>query len=496
MTKKVIIIDDSSTSLNLIKTAFARNLWTVYSASGAKSAYDLIFDVAPDLIVADAIMPVMGGFQLVKAIKQNELISEIPIIIYSNLTENNAKFYNKESKCEYFLHKKDNMDDLIELAFKACNDHPVSDEYKANILAAKPTVSNIENMINIQEKQEYKETEQPQIEIEQEIQEKIESQTEEKKEVVDSEKLAQNFKENYNFLYSDDKILSEIFSLLYKALSYDLCVVGVYSFEKRQNIVYFDIRNIILSPIFQSAMAKKYDSKETVLFKKYSPSLKTIVNEEEFGSNIEFSFEYKEKNIANVVFYAKEKLKWNNDFELIENIRTILENFFRARYVNKRSQIDKKDNPALQYLSNKFDFSFFNKSENVEKKDIYFCVLELANISEIKENMSEYDVDIINSKISEKIITSLDKDEKIFENNSEEYIILINTLDEKAVLYKMNYLLNALKTVDASLEKLDVVVGISKSSSEDFDVQEARKIAQSALDETNEDKKIVVKNAK
>ena len=77
MTKKVIIIDDSITQLNLLKTYFAKNDWEVYSAQNAQNAYDIIFDVAPDIIITDAIMPGIGGFQLVKTIRENEKISKI-----------------------------------------------------------------------------------------------------------------------------------------------------------------------------------------------------------------------------------------------------------------------------------------------------------------------------------------------------------------------------------------------------------------------------------
>jgi len=48
--KKVIIIDDSATSLNLLKTTFAKNSWEVYGAQNAKIAYEMIYDVAPDII--------------------------------------------------------------------------------------------------------------------------------------------------------------------------------------------------------------------------------------------------------------------------------------------------------------------------------------------------------------------------------------------------------------------------------------------------------------
>ena len=51
MTKKVIIIDDSTTQLNLLKTIMTKNDWEVYSAKSAKIGYEMIFDIAPDLVI-------------------------------------------------------------------------------------------------------------------------------------------------------------------------------------------------------------------------------------------------------------------------------------------------------------------------------------------------------------------------------------------------------------------------------------------------------------
>ena len=101
MTKKVIIIDDSLTSLNLIKTAFATYSWEVYGAQNARSGLEMVYDIAPDLIVTDAIMPIMGGFQLLKVLRNDPKTERIPVIVYSVLDNKNAKFYIKEERAEY-----------------------------------------------------------------------------------------------------------------------------------------------------------------------------------------------------------------------------------------------------------------------------------------------------------------------------------------------------------------------------------------------------------
>ena len=66
MIKKVIIIDDSATSLNLLKNKFESLSWEVYSTTSAKEGYNLIYDVAPDLIITDALCLLSADFNLLK----------------------------------------------------------------------------------------------------------------------------------------------------------------------------------------------------------------------------------------------------------------------------------------------------------------------------------------------------------------------------------------------------------------------------------------------
>ena len=63
-------------------------------------------------------------------------------------------------------------------------------------------------------------------------------------------------------------IFSEIFTILYPLLEYDLFTINVYSYDKKEQSVFFDIRDIILSPIFQNKILTKYNAQDIILFKK------------------------------------------------------------------------------------------------------------------------------------------------------------------------------------------------------------------------------------
>ena len=253
MIKKVIIIDDSSTQLNLLKNILAKNNWEVYSAQNARIGYEMIFDIAPDLIITDAIMPLIGGFKLVKSIKENPAISKIPVIVYSILDVKHARYYLQDDINEYFLTKSDNINSLLELAQKAIIDHPLTEEYKNKILEQSSSQTQTDETEDIETSNEEEEI----------IQEEIPT--------INEDELKLAFKKLYDFTLDDEEIAKNFFNILYPLLKYDLGLVSVHSFEKKEEKVYLDIRDIILSPIFQNSILHKYKAKNNTLFKTYAP---------------------------------------------------------------------------------------------------------------------------------------------------------------------------------------------------------------------------------
>ena len=472
MIKKVIIIDDSSTALNLLKAAFENCFWEVYITKTASFAYDLIFEVAPDLIVTDAIMPVMGGFQLVKTIRKNEKNSKIPVIVYSVLPENNAKYYMKEDSIEYFLTKDDNYDELIKLADEITKKYPLDDSYKEEILKVKSvSQTEVDEVV-----ESFDEIEQTAEEIEPEI---------------DFQLLENMAKENCDYSSDDENLFSNVFKILYPFLNYDLMIISPYFCEENKKLIYFDIKDIILSRFFQNYILNKFKADDVVLFKKYAPNLKTIVKEEDFTSTVELSFEYKGIKTAYVSFYSKKENKWQNEAN-IESVKRVLEKLFKNRYIDKFSKQNKKDGISNRYYSNKSDLDIYNKFEN-EEKNSYVGILDITNFSDLKANLSVEELDIINSKISQQIVSYIDKDEYVFKNDEDEYVVVIYAKNENRAAYKFNCIVRLLDEISYNTYRIESVVGASCCIIDKvFNVREAQKTARVALEFTSASDRVVV----
>lgn len=78
----VLIVEDSPTMRQLLVYAVSRvgDVLTIEACDGVDALKQLA-DVTPDIILADINMPVMDGLKLVKRVRADERLKDIPIVI-------------------------------------------------------------------------------------------------------------------------------------------------------------------------------------------------------------------------------------------------------------------------------------------------------------------------------------------------------------------------------------------------------------------------------
>ena len=78
--KKVLVVDDDSDVIHYIKELLAP-YYEVFSRFDAESAYILMKEEAPDVVISDVVMPGKTGYELCRMIKENIQLSHIPVIL-------------------------------------------------------------------------------------------------------------------------------------------------------------------------------------------------------------------------------------------------------------------------------------------------------------------------------------------------------------------------------------------------------------------------------
>ena len=83
---KILIVDDLSENIQILNETL-REEYTILEATSGEQALQEAAKSLPDLILLDAIMPGMDGFETCRRLKQTRKLREIPVIFVTGLTD-------------------------------------------------------------------------------------------------------------------------------------------------------------------------------------------------------------------------------------------------------------------------------------------------------------------------------------------------------------------------------------------------------------------------
>lgn len=124
MAYRILIADDAAMNRVLIKKVLAQSLEeiTFEEAVDGQEVLDIVARVQVDLIILDLIMPILDGYETLKALKKNPLYHDIPVIVNSAITEiKSIENTLKEGAIDYFTKPLSPNDMKIILPLKAKN---------------------------------------------------------------------------------------------------------------------------------------------------------------------------------------------------------------------------------------------------------------------------------------------------------------------------------------------------------------------------------------
>lgn len=85
MAKKVLIVEDDKFLRELIVKKLRNEGYDVMESSEGEEVIKILKDEKPDLLLLDLIIPGMDGFEILERKKEDPEIARIPVIILSNL---------------------------------------------------------------------------------------------------------------------------------------------------------------------------------------------------------------------------------------------------------------------------------------------------------------------------------------------------------------------------------------------------------------------------
>jgi two-component system chemotaxis sensor kinase CheA len=114
--RRILICEDSFTTRELERSIFEAAGYEVEVAmDGALGLKRLRDGLAPDAVVTDVQMPNMTGFELTKAIKSDDKLKQIPVVIVTSLERDEEKAVGIEVGADAYITKSVfNQDTLLE----------------------------------------------------------------------------------------------------------------------------------------------------------------------------------------------------------------------------------------------------------------------------------------------------------------------------------------------------------------------------------------------
>jgi len=109
----VLVVDDSPDTLNMITDALASAGVTVLVALDGRRALSLLEQVTPDIILMDAIMPGLDGFETCERLKQMDGLAHTPVIFMTGLSETEHIVHGMEAGGVDYVTKPVSPDELL-----------------------------------------------------------------------------------------------------------------------------------------------------------------------------------------------------------------------------------------------------------------------------------------------------------------------------------------------------------------------------------------------
>ena len=118
-----LVVDDSMLIRHTVCRFLEERGFAVESATNGRDALAILQRVHPDIIITDMDMPVMGGSELITAVKARPETASIPIVIVAGRS---SGFSETEKRAQFAIFKDIDIEQQLKLALEATVAKPSS----------------------------------------------------------------------------------------------------------------------------------------------------------------------------------------------------------------------------------------------------------------------------------------------------------------------------------------------------------------------------------
>jgi DNA-binding response OmpR family regulator len=113
--RRVLIVDDHEDTRLMLRTILEMNRFFVLEAADGEAAVQLAESEQPDLVLMDFSLPILDGLSVLRRIRANKTISDLPIIFLSGRAEPAPQIAAREAGCSDYLVKPIDLAQMVQL---------------------------------------------------------------------------------------------------------------------------------------------------------------------------------------------------------------------------------------------------------------------------------------------------------------------------------------------------------------------------------------------
>lgn len=110
----VLVVEDDDDIREVVASALASEGFQVYQAESGVRALELLREMPhPSLILADLMMPIMSGWELIKALSEDDRLATLPVVVVSAVDHDAPQGFRR-------VKKPFDLDELIRIVAELC----------------------------------------------------------------------------------------------------------------------------------------------------------------------------------------------------------------------------------------------------------------------------------------------------------------------------------------------------------------------------------------
>ena len=118
MKEKILIVEDNSQNVRLLKMALSAKGYTLLEAADGEKALDMAINNKPDLIIMDIQLPKVNGVKVTKKLRQVSDFKQTPIIAVTAYAMKGDEEKIMKAGCDAYISKPINTRQLPEIVAK------------------------------------------------------------------------------------------------------------------------------------------------------------------------------------------------------------------------------------------------------------------------------------------------------------------------------------------------------------------------------------------